>query len=145
MDITNTAHEFEKKLTKHPTTSAELVKLFVNFYNHANNMKDRELKQVYFCNKKGCSCKGVFISHGCTSTLLGWQQAFDKYGRPLNADPNTVTELYSCNGGRTYTKITNGWISRYYEGRHQTGMTEEFFKEVDNTPDYLRSQDTKQN
>lgn len=52
----------------------------------------------------------TFIGNGCSSTLMGWQQNYDKEGRPLYADPNW-RDSYIVIESQTYGLIRKGWYA----------------------------------
>ena len=55
------------------------------------------------CNREDCR-----VSMGrTTTTAMGWQPMFDRYGNMLNRDPNTSTTQMNClTCGKTWTRIT---------------------------------------
>ena len=77
--------------------------------------------------------------HG--STLMGWDDNFDKLGRPLNTNPNYRTGEAHIEG-KLYTYIRRGWKVRIWEGKaHYTQFMsneDSYIVEVDLTPDYLK-------
>ena len=89
---------------------------------------------MYKCFNPDCvdDRRSFSSSQMSMSTLMGWVLQYDEQGRPLNADPNSVTTSYICNScGTEYKVVTRGWVRKVYMG-------DELVLEEDNTPDYVR-------
>lgn len=46
--------------------------------------------------KPDCQQECRFQIIGQRSTLMGWNQVYDKHGNPVGSDPNTVTQEMYC-------------------------------------------------
>lgn len=84
----------------------------------------------------------TFIGNGCSSTLMGWQQNYDKEGRPLYADPNW-RDSYITIESKTYGLIRKGWYAwvikpEYKDKIHYTHV---MFNNGENLKDYLITND----
>jgi hypothetical protein len=44
------------------------------------------------CPREDCRIQ----NRGTSSTLMGWTPTYDKYGRQLNSNPNTVKTHFHC-------------------------------------------------
>lgn len=44
------------------------------------------------CREDDCK----IVKHGSISTLLAYEEAYDRYGNSLNKNPNTITTNYKC-------------------------------------------------
>lgn len=76
--------------------------------------------------------KGTFVPSEGISTLLGWIREYDELGRPLNANPNTITGKIRIDG-KDYKVKTRSWYSTIYDWN-----TNELIGEVDFTPAYVK-------
>jgi hypothetical protein len=44
------------------------------------------------CEREDCA----LVDLGSTMTIMGFSQTYDKRGRPIDRDPNTITTNYEC-------------------------------------------------
>lgn len=77
---------------------------------------------------------GTYIGPMASQTLLGWFPKYDDQGRPLNADPNTITSTV-CIDGKNYRVEKWGWDVAIFEGDIQLCA-------IDLTPDYIEKRET---
>lgn len=76
----------------------------------------------------------IFNTKGSTSTLLAYHIVYDRYGRPLTANPNTINEAFECRVcGEIGIKETEGWKVTFKDAE-----TREVYLEQDLTPDYIK-------
>lgn len=61
------------------------------------------------CPDKRTDC--AFSGGGMCTTLLGWTPVYDRAGKLLNADPNTITRTVSCHTCRRQ------WLTRTRGGK----------------------------
>lgn len=89
----------------------------------------------------------TFIADVCTRTCMGWAQTYDKYGRPLNCDPNYTNSSIVIDDIR-YGLITCGWkiwvikpeyvtATNYCTLMSNTNNDSILYYE-DRTPDYIK-------
>ena len=77
--------------------------------------------------------KGTFVPCEAIRTCLGWEQEYDEQGRPVHADPNTVTGRIKIDG-KYYLIKTRSWVSKIYDW----DRPDELIGEVDFTPGYVK-------
>lgn len=76
--------------------------------------------------------KGTFRPEKGISTLMGWTQEYDAQGRPLRANPNTITGTVRIDG-KDYKVVTRSWQSRIYNTENG-----ELIGEIDFMPEYVK-------
>lgn len=76
----------------------------------------------------------IFNTKGSTSTLMSVHYRYDRYGRPLNPDYNTINEAFECCVcGEVGIKETKGWKVTFKDAE-----TREVYLEQDITPEYIK-------
>ena len=72
---------------------------------------------------KHCERSDCRIEHrGCSTTLMGWAQTYDKNGDPVGRDPNTTRSHYACHAcSAEWVEISGDGesrITRVRDGSH---------------------------
>lgn len=91
-----------------------------------------KFKIKYICGNDESHDK--FQTEGSTSTLMAVHISYDKYGRPLNPDFNTVSEAFRCSEcGFVGIKNTKGWSVEFVNTEDR-----KIYLTQDITPEYIK-------
>ena len=91
---------------------------------------------------------GTYETPFHSSTLVGYSLSYDRYGRPLDANPNTIEGIV-CIEGLNYKVIKSGFRIEIYREDiakerdwSNPNFCEEVFAERDITPQYIKDYKT---
>ncbi len=91
----------------------------------------------YLCGNNESHNK--FQSQGSTRTLMAIHISYDKQGRPLNPDYNTVSETFRCSEcGFVGIKNTRGWNVEFFNVEDNDRKA---YHTQDITPGYIKKKD----
>ena len=91
---------------------------------------------------------GTYETPFHSSTLVGYSRSYDRYGRPLHANPNRIEGIV-CIEGLNYKVIKSGFRIEIYREDiakerdwSNPNFCEEVFAERDITPQYIKDYKT---